>query len=72
MNYKKKKAKNQRSGCLMCNYWKMNGVRTESRYGESYSAHVRRSVMDEELREIDPLDEYKFEMEMIELRKLGV
>lgn len=25
MNHKRGKAKNQRSGCLMCKYWKING-----------------------------------------------
>jgi hypothetical protein len=44
MHYKRKKPKNSRAGCLMCKEWKVNGFRTESEGGESWSDHVRREA----------------------------
>lgn len=50
MNHKRGKPKNARAGCLMCKSWKVNGVRTESKEGEAFSAHRRRKIAEEELR----------------------
>lgn len=43
MHHKRGKSKNQRSGCTACKPWKINGVRTESIYGEKFSDHIRRT-----------------------------
>ncbi len=50
-NHKRGRPKNSRAGCLMCKPWKVNGVGTESKEGEAFSDHKRRSAADEELRE---------------------
>jgi hypothetical protein len=42
MNHKRKRSKNQRSGCLMCKFWKINGYSTEKPGGERFSDHKRR------------------------------
>jgi hypothetical protein len=46
MNHKRHKAKNQRSGCLMCKPWKVNGFSTERYDGEKFSDHKRRTLVD--------------------------
>ena len=50
-NYKRGRPKNRRAGCLLCKPWKVNGVSTESKEGEAFSDHKRRSVADEEITE---------------------
>jgi hypothetical protein len=42
MNHKRGRARRSRAGCKLCKWWKMNGVRTESREGEKFSDHRRR------------------------------
>ena len=49
-NFKRRKPKNARAGCLLCKPWKSNGVRTDRVDGERYSDHRRRSVAAEEVR----------------------
>jgi hypothetical protein len=51
MNHKRKRPKNQRAGCLMCKYWKVNGFATEKREGEKFAAHRRRTAADREIKE---------------------
>ena len=41
-NHKKKCSKNQRSGCLMCKPWKINGFSINRPGGESISARKGR------------------------------
>lgn len=48
-NHKRKRTRNQRAGCKMCKYWKVNGHRTEREDGERFSDHRRRVVADEEI-----------------------
>jgi len=31
MNHKKKRPKNRRAGCLMCKWWKVNGIAKDKR-----------------------------------------
>lgn len=50
MNHKRHKPKNQRAGCLMCKYWKVNGWTTSHYDGERYSDHNRRTVADDEIK----------------------
>jgi hypothetical protein len=42
MHHKRGRARNRRAGCKLCKPWKVNGVRTESKDGESFSDHQRR------------------------------
>jgi len=42
--------KNSRAGCLMCKPWKMNGISTNSKEGESFSDRKRRPSASEEIR----------------------
>jgi hypothetical protein len=41
-NYKRKRPKNSRSGCLMCKYWKINGFSRLKDGFERHSSHKRR------------------------------
>ena len=42
-NFKRKRAKNQRAGCLLCKPWKTNGfARRSKKDGERFSDHRRR------------------------------
>lgn len=47
---KRGRPKNRRAGCLLCKPWKVNGVSTESKEGEAFSDHQRRSAAGEEIR----------------------
>ena len=51
MNHKRKRARNQRSGCKLCKPWKVNGVRTERPDGEKFGDHRRRAGAAQELLE---------------------
>lgn len=42
LKWKRGKPKNARAGCLMCKNWKVNGVPTESKEGESWNVHKQR------------------------------
>jgi len=43
MHHKRNRSRNQRAGCKMCKYWKVNGFRTERKEGEKFSDHKRRT-----------------------------
>lgn len=51
MNYKRKRPKNRRSGCLMCKYWKVNGFATHRVGGESFSNHARRTKAEKDIKD---------------------
>lgn len=51
MNHKRKRPKNQRAGCLMCKYWKVNGYSTEKKEGEQFSSHRRRKQAQWDIKE---------------------
>ena len=51
MNHKRKRAKNQRAGCLLCKPWKVNGYSTSRQGGEAYSDHNRRITADKAITE---------------------
>lgn len=42
MNIKRGRPRNQRAGCKMCKFWKVNGFATERKDGEKFSDHKRR------------------------------
>lgn len=42
MHHKRKRARNQRAGCKLCKFWKVNGFKTERAEGEKFSDHRRR------------------------------
>lgn len=42
MNHKRGRTKNQRAGCLMCKFWKVNEFSTERVEGEKFSDHKER------------------------------
>jgi hypothetical protein len=42
MHHKRKRSRNQRAGCKMCKFWKVNGFQTENSKGEKFSDHKRR------------------------------
>lgn len=44
MHHKRKRPKNQRAGCLMCKFWKVNGYPKEGKQSESWSSHRRRKL----------------------------
>ena len=50
-HHRRKRARNQRSGCLMCKPWKANGFRTERKDGERFSDRRRRMIVRCELRD---------------------
>lgn len=52
MNHKKKKAKNQRSGCLMCKPHKINGQGKERKENNKASDFRRKEGIKEQLNEI--------------------
>jgi hypothetical protein len=47
-NHKRKRARNQRAGCKLCKYWKINGFPTERPDGERFSDHRRRVLAKEQ------------------------
>ena len=51
MNHKRKRPKNQRAGCLMCKYWKVNGYSTEKKDGEQFGSHRRRENARRDIKE---------------------
>jgi len=51
MHHKRKRPRNQRAGCKMCKYWKVNGFATEREEGERYSDHVRRTNATDAVRD---------------------
>ena len=51
MNHKRKRADNQRAGCKMCKWWKVNGHSTEREDGEKFSDHRRRDAANQSVRE---------------------
>jgi len=50
-HHKRGRPKNRRAGCLMCKPWKVNGVATESRFGEKFSDHKRRDNAQRAIKE---------------------
>ena len=48
-HHKRGRSRNQRGGCKMCKFWKVNGHRTEREDGERFSDHRRRVVADESI-----------------------
>lgn len=58
MHHKRRRPKNRRAGCLMCKYWKVNGVPTDSEKGEKFSDHRRREMAKRSRKEyLDGRDE---------------
>ena len=51
MHHKRGKARNQRAGCKMCKFWKVNGYATERIEGEKFSDHKRREAIETEIEE---------------------
>lgn len=51
-NYKRKRPKNRRAGCLLCKPWKISGFAKTRLDAERFSDHRRRTFAD---REIEPL-----------------
>lgn len=51
MNFKRKRAANQRAGCKLCKPWKVNGYRTGRADGESFGNHRRRVVAAAKIRD---------------------
>jgi len=49
-NHKRGRPKNSRSGCLLCEPWKVNRVPTGSNEGEAHSDHKRRHFAAQEIR----------------------
>lgn len=49
-NYKRKKPKNARGGCLMCKHWKINGHSKNKPDHEKFSDHKRRMFAEEEIK----------------------
>ena len=52
MNHKRRRPKNQRNGCLMCKFWKVNGYATERKEGEKHSDHNRRITAVREIKDV--------------------
>lgn len=50
-HHKRGRSRNQRGGCKMCKFWKVNGHRTERDDGERFSDHRRRVTADIEIKE---------------------
>lgn len=50
MHHKKKRSRSARGGSKLNKPWKRNGVATESKEGERFSARRRRTAAGEELR----------------------
>jgi len=50
-NYKRKRPKNSRAGCLLCKPWKMNGFSRSRPDGERFSEHKRRFFSDKQAKE---------------------
>jgi hypothetical protein len=53
MNFKRKRAANQRSGCKLCKPWKANGYRTGRAGGESFGNHRRRAAADAAISQLE-------------------
>jgi len=52
MNHKRGRARNQRAGCKMCKFWKVNGFATGRLNGEKFSDHRRRLSARRDLQSI--------------------
>jgi hypothetical protein len=50
MNHKRGRSRNQRAGCKLCKYWKVNGYRTERLDGEKFSDYRRRRLASLDVR----------------------
>jgi hypothetical protein len=49
-HHKRRRSRNRRGGCKLCEPWKINGFRTERADGEKFSDHRRRLNADEQIR----------------------
>jgi hypothetical protein len=52
MNYKRRRPKNRRGGCLLCKPSKATGFAIERQNGERFSDHRRRHFADKAVAEI--------------------
>ncbi len=50
-NFKRRRPKNRRAGCLLCKPWKMNGFARTRRDGERFGSHRARSGAEAAIRE---------------------
>lgn len=50
MNHKKRRGKNAGGGSKLGSYWKIQGIRRESKIFESYSDHKRRISTKEDIK----------------------
>lgn len=50
MNHKRHRPKNQRAGCLLCKFWKVNGFSKHNKDFETSSSHKSRIFAEEEIK----------------------
>jgi hypothetical protein len=49
-HHKRRRPRNRRDSCKLCQPWKINGFRTERADGEKFSDHRRRTIAAEQIR----------------------